>query len=169
MTDKDLLPPQLEAKLWRSFFAQCLLVFGDKKGTFKELLSKAVDRCSITDPAAFKIALLKAIDDHEALRNSPCSGRFDVRAFVSGCDEKSEAKWSKSYPEGRVILMYHALIDPVDCQLPVDLRMNKDARPMDKREAIEEVARAFNFPSYNACYQFLKRADVKGLPPTWPK
>jgi hypothetical protein len=64
--------------------------------------------------------------------------------------------------------MYLALTDPVDARLPTECRVDKEARPMDRWEAISTVAEEFRFPSPEACYQFLKREGVKGLPSTWP-
>ncbi len=169
MSNRDPLIPEEEARLWREFFAECLLVYGEKRGTFKELLLKAVERAvPMSDAAAFRLAFLRAIDDHSARRGSQITGgNFDLGRFMASCDEANKQRWRKSYDPVGVVAMYMSLTDPVDAHLPPSLQSSA-AAPMDKREAIERVKAAFGFPSFEACHKFLERAGVDGLPATWP-
>jgi hypothetical protein len=146
------MTPEEEVQFWRRFWSESLRVYGDKRGTYRELAIKAMERLAFE---CLSLIGTDAADLPERIRKA--------------CDEKARSDWGKSRDPGAVIQMYLALIDPIDARLPPQYRVNKDAAPMDKNDAIKKVAEAFGFQSFAACYQFLKREGVKGLPSTWPK
>jgi hypothetical protein len=46
MISEDLLAPDQAVELWRHFFAERLLTFGDKEGQISEMLARAAQRGS---------------------------------------------------------------------------------------------------------------------------
>ncbi len=136
------MTPEEEVLFWRRFYSESLRLFGDKRGTLGEMTAKAMHR--IGDDC-MRHALHPQPPDPQPI------GRFDVAAFMAYCDDATRGEWAKGYPAARVVSLYIRLTQ-------------EDPAPMDRTDAIREVARAFRFPSFDAAYQFLKREGVEGLP-----
>ena len=140
------MTPEQEVRFWRRFWSESLRLYGDKRGTYHELATKAMDR--LFDQCA-------RLCDKDP---TPPESETDFqRRLAAACDDKARRDWAKRRAPGRVVAAYLDRVQPLD------------ARPMDRWDAIAEVADLFGFQSPMACYQFLKREDVKGLPSTWPE
>ena len=148
-------------RFWSCFYSKSMRLFGDKKGgTFREMFDKAMrligPECQLL--AEHPEDFYKEFFQPE---QPETTGGFDVKRFNEYCDEMTRKRWGARHIPSRVVSEYLELIHP----LP-ELLGGKP--PMSRRDAVEEVARRFRFPSFNACYQYLKLQKAP-LPPNWPK
>jgi hypothetical protein len=123
------MTPEQEVRFWRYFHRESIRLFGDKRGTYRELHEKAMDRLYVN-------ARLYAV-----------YGPFDGEPEHL---DDLPADWSKQRAPNNVVGYYTALLS--------------SPNPPDRWAAIRQTADLFEFPSLQACYQFLKREGVKGLP-----
>ena len=145
------MTPEQEVIFWREFYAESIRLFGDKNGTFKEMMEKAMERLHYH-------CYCEAVYLHERKKlenpiNADHQSGFNRLKFIEDSESKFKKDWNKSRPPTAVLRLYFSCI--------YDRSMSND-------DAIKEVKSIFKFPSYMAAYQFLKREGVKGLPSTWP-
>jgi hypothetical protein len=149
--DKDEVNAAV-ARFWSRFYAESMRLFGDKKGgTLQQMTDKAMQRIGLE-------CLVYAA--HPERDEAEHGGRFDIDGFREHCDQCTREGWSARRIPWQVVSAYLELIQPMPEQFG-------GKPPMSRRDAVEEVARRFRFPSFNACYQYLKLQKVP-LPPNWP-
>jgi hypothetical protein len=143
------MTPEEEVRFWRYFYAESRRLFGDKEGPLEALTAKAMNllRWDAAHVAQFGKACYEHCDEPR---------REEWRATF---DERKRLEWRKQYVP---VYLEHAWLIYTGRTDRRDLRLGKNA-------AIRQIAKDFNFASYEAAYKALQRIGIKGLPSTWPK
>lgn len=151
------------ARFWSRFYSESMRLFGDKKGgTLQQMTDKAMQRIGLE-------CLVYAENPEQFVRDEARRGDFlktdgfvsTPDSFLEHCDQRARDEWSARRIPWQVVSAYLELIQPMPEQFG-------GKPPMSRRDAVEEVARRFRFPSFNACYQYLKLQKVP-LPSNWPE
>ncbi|OUR63488.1 hypothetical protein A9Q79_10315 [Methylophaga sp. 42_25_T18] len=150
------------SRFWKLFYSETIRLFGDKQsGTLEHMLKKAMVHLE------FECRILASAPEPVTEKGESSSKKkstFDLEGFSKYADKQRREEFRKAYPS-TVVLDYYTLTNDSG---EVGLVMGFDP-PMDRNDAIKMLTKKYNFPSFDACYQHLKRAKVKGLPSTWPK
>lgn len=166
---------EIETNKWRFFYAATLRLYGDKQGKLGDMLRKAKARLDM-DATAYAYEP----EACEALETELATLLGDAwPAAVARDKQRRQAEFSKARDPEPILCRYGALTGyPRRQATPEDLayRAEEESRRLstgrgafvDKRQAIEIIAREFKFPTWRAAFDFLKKARQKNLPADYP-
>lgn len=170
--NKDLNMLEIEALKWQFIFAETLRLYGEKQGKLGDMLKKAYERIY---PDA--VAYAYDPEGHTWVKEflTKVFGEEFINSAIDRDRKKKIRDFQKTYDQEAIINRYSNLTGyPRRKATTEDLAYRKEEEVLrgpflEKRLAIEIIAKEFNFPSWRAAFDFLKRQGQKNLPADYPE